>query len=251
MKACILAILLALLIEPTDGFAAEPIRILYDERPPYMSEDGMGGVRGLTADVIIHAMKRAGVPYQWVLIPSPRQLLMVRNDGGRVAALGWFRNPERERFAKFSHPVYRDRSIALLTRKDHAGVMRHTTIDSLFRDASQVLLVKTGYSYGPFVDRTIAGLNPKRMSITGGNREMITMIARSRADYMFIAPEESGPAITAAGFTIDGFSLHHLSGMPPGEKRYLLFSQQVDDATIRRINQYIDEYHRQHGIRLD
>lgn len=251
MNAHIAALLLALLIAPTSSLTADPIRILYDERPPYMSSDGMGGVRGLTADVITHAMKRAGVPYQWVLIPSPRQLLMVGNDGGRVAALGWFRNPERERFAKYSHPVYRDKSIAILTRKNHAGVMRHSTLASLFRDTDEVLLVKTGYSYGPFVDTSIIELNPKRMSITGGNREMITMIARSRADYMFIAPEESGPAIAAAGFTADGFSLHHLPGMPPGEKRYLLFSRQVDDATIRRINRYIEEYHRQHGTRLD
>jgi polar amino acid transport system substrate-binding protein len=251
VSACFPAILLAIVIAPIAIFSAEPIRILYDERPPYMSSDGMGGVRGLTADIITYAMKKTDIPYRWELIPSPRQLMMIKTGNDRIAALGWFRNPEREQFAKYSIPVYRDRSIAILTRKNHPAMLRHATLDSLFGDGERVLLVKAGYSYGPFIDRKIAEQKPMLMSVTGGNREMITMIIRSRADYMFIAPEEAGPAIRAAGFSVADFSLLNPSGMPSGEKRYLLFSRQVDDATIRRINRYIEEYHRQHGTQLD
>jgi hypothetical protein len=75
---------------------------------------------------------------------------------------------------------------------------------------------------------------------------MIQMLQAQRADYMFIAPEEAGSAITQAGLQASTFQVFSFPDMPQGEKRYMLFSRLVDDDTLRRVDKAIDEYLAEH-----
>ncbi len=220
----------------------EPLKILYNERQPYMAARGQE-VTGLTADAAVYALRKAGVPYQWVEIPSARQLFMLQENKEPLAALGWYRNPERERFAKFSNHLYRDRQIAVLARVDNAKVAAAASVADLLGDRRITLLAKAGYSYGRFLDEWIAKLEPKVMRVTVENLSMIRMIGARRADYMFIAPEEAEATLAQSGVPPRDLRLITLPDMPPGEYRYLMFSQRVDDETIRRISHYLDEYH--------
>lgn len=224
---------------------AEPLKVLYNERPPYMvAKDGE--VTGLTADAAAYALRKAGIPFQWVEIPSARQLFMLQENQERLAALGWYRNPERERFAKFSTPLYQDRQIAVLARKDNTKVAAVDSVAHLLGDRQLTLLAKAGYSYGRFLDEQIAAFQPQVMRVTVENLSMIRMVGARRADYMFIAPEEADATLPHSGVPPSAFRLITLPDMPAGEKRHLMFSLRVDDETIRRINHYLDEYHALH-----
>lgn len=220
----------------------EPLKILYNERPPYMVARGRE-VTGLTADAAVYALRKAGVPYQWVEIPSARQLFMLQENKERLAALGWYRNPERERFAKFSSHLYTDRQIAVLARMDNTKVAAADSVADLLGNRDITLLAKSGYSYGRFLDEQIAKLEPRITRVTVENLSMIRMIGARRADYMFIAPEEAEATLDQSGVPPRDLRLITFPDMPPGEFRYLMFSLKVDDETIRRINRHLDDYH--------
>lgn len=241
----LLGLFAALVISGRGGQAEEPLKVLYNERPPYMvARDGE--VTGLTADAAAYALRRAGIPFQWVEIPSARQLFMLQENQERLAALGWFRNPDRERFAKFSSPLYQDRQIAVLARRDNAKVAAVDSVAHLLGDRRLTLLAKAGYSYGRFLDEQIATFEPRIMQVTVENLSMIRMVGARRADYMFIAPEEAEASLPRSGVPPSAFRLITLPDMPAGEKRYLMFSLRVDDETLRHINHYLDEYRALH-----
>jgi hypothetical protein len=86
---------------------------------------------------------------------------------------------------------------------------------------------------------------PVTMRVTVENLSMIRMIHAKRADYMFISPEEAEVAIRLSSVPPRELKLITHPDMPHGEKRYLMFSLKVEDETIHRINQYIDEYQAQ------
>jgi len=204
-----------------------------------MASDGKGGVVGLTADVADYALRKSGIPYEWVAFPSMRQMQIVSENTEYVAVLGWFKNPERERTIKFSVPLYQDRKISVLVRKEETRIGNIIYLDSLLRDTSLSLLVKLGYSYGPLIDKKIAELKPRIQKMTLENLAMVQFIGLGRADYMFIAPEEASVLFGKEWERGKAYRLVEIANIPVGEFRYLLFSRQVHDTTIARINKYI------------
>ena len=224
------------------AFGEEPLQILYTARAPYMAPNASGEVTGLTADPTAYALKKARIPFKWVEVPSARQIVMIKENKARLAGLGWYKNPEREGFAKFSTPLYQDKQIAVLARKDNQKIALAKTVEQLLSNKDIVLLAKSGYSYGKFLDERIAQHQPSISLVTVENLSMILMIDACRADYMFISPEEADVAINMAKVHPEDLQLVTLPDMPPGEKRYLMFSKLVDDDTIKLISKYMDEY---------
>jgi len=217
----------------------QEISLLWNSRPPYMSRAG-DSIEGLTASVVIEALESAGLSYEVQEVPSNRQIADIQANRKPLAALGWFKNPERESFARFSVPVYQDNPFVVVSRKDNMAVSRMTTLDELFADRNLDLLVKDGYSYGVYIDRKIQECNPSRVVITSESVSSIKMINAGRGDYMFMASEETAVLIVAAGLDPSNFSMTVLTDLPIGEYRYLMFSKSVSDGIIDRLNAGIE-----------
>jgi len=213
--------------------AAADVKLLFNERSPYMSQVG-NEVRGLTADAASAALRTAGVPFTWSNVPAARQIDDVKRGDEPVCGLGWFKNAEREGFARFTKPLYRDRPMAVLARKDDARVTAKGTLDALLGDRDLVLLVKKSYSYGAFIDEKIAKSAPKTSETTVENNVLFKQIGASRADYMFASPEEAQPLIATPDGA--GLTLAALSDMPEGGLRYLMCSKAVPEDVIAKID---------------
>lgn len=220
----------------------EPLQVLFNQRPPYMRLDENGALVGLTASVVLYALEKAGVAYRLMELPSQRQMVQVQQNAGRIAAIGWFKNADREKFARFSRPLYQDKQIVVLARKDSAHPASKKTVGELLGDRKLSMLAKLGYSYGQFIDRKIAEYAPVKVEVSVENVSMIRMLYERRADYLFIAPEEASVVLAEAGYKPTEFQMITLSDMPLGEKRYLMYSPLVDERTIGLIDRYIDEY---------
>ena len=82
------------------GSPQQPLRLLYQERPPYTTPRADGSVEGLVATPAAQALQRAGIAFRWEQTPSQRQLLLVQTGDAGACGLGWFRNAERERLGK-------------------------------------------------------------------------------------------------------------------------------------------------------
>lgn len=234
MKA-ILALLL--LILPAMGNSQELV-LLWNSRPPYMVrvEDS---IVGLTASVVIEALESTGIPYEVREVPSNRQIADVQANRQPLAALGWFKNPERETYARFSVPLYRDNPFVVIYRRDNAAMADKKNLDELFADRNLDLVVKNGYSYGAYVDAKIRDLDPSRIVISSESIGMIKMINAGRGDYLFMAPEETAVLIAAAGLDPAVFSTGFLSDVPSGEKRYLMYSKMVSEEIIAKVDEGI------------
>ncbi len=222
--------------------AAQPaaLTVYYNERPPYAVSGAGDQVEGLTATPAARALAAAGVPFRWVKLPSNRQILSIKDNRAPECALGWFRNPEREQFARFSKPLYQDRPTVALSHQGLEPPGRR--LAELLSQPGVTVLVKERFSYGPYVDGLLAQLRPTVTATTVENAQMVQMVARRRADLMFAAEEEASVLIEQAG-PEDARQLKvlHFADMPEGEKRHLMCSRAVPEELMQRLNAAIPD----------
>jgi uncharacterized protein (TIGR02285 family) len=214
--------------------AAASLHILYEIRPPYVIKEGKE-IRGLVATPLMNALKELAIPFRLVEKPSKRHLHEIKANHGRVCALGWFKNPDRDRYARFSMPLYQDRPMAILMRRDSA-IMHPIHLDSLLQNRAWVRLAKLGYSYGPTIDKKIRYYKTKTRTVGADNITMMSMIAKKRADYMFVSQEEV-ESLLPSHPQGERLAVVTIDGMPEGNHRHLICSKSVTQTFLDRINQ--------------
>jgi polar amino acid transport system substrate-binding protein len=217
------------------------ITVHYHERVPYVKTTE-NGLKGLTASPATTAFKKSGIPFKWENTPSKRQMMVIEENMGCDCAVGWFKNPDREKFAKFTHHLYQDKAQVALARADNEKLQNGISVDSVLSNPKLTLGVKDGYSYGSFLNAKIAQHKPVIDSTTYGNINILKKIHAGRGDYFFIAPEEADALIESSGLPKKDFKFIKFSDMPEGEKRYILCSKKVGDKVIEKLNTAIIEY---------
>ena len=234
MRACH-ALAVVLCMSAVVARADEALTIYYNERPPYLvtATDG-SGVGGLTATPAGRAVHLAGLQVRWSKLPSNRQLAVIKDNKEIACAIGWFRNAEREAYAKFSHPLYQDRPTVALARGGFQPQAERLA-DEL-REHRPMVLLKDGFSYGPFIDGLMKQLRPPTMSTTVENWQMVRMIAAQRADFMYVSEEEAGYFIDQAGMAPGDVKIVRFADMPAGERRHLMCTRLMPDEWLARIN---------------
>lgn len=235
----------------TDSTIVQPaedvITLHYHERPPYYIT-GPLGVYGLCADPAKLAFKKAKIPIRWEKTPASRQLGILKANRGRDCLLGWFKNSEREAFARYSMHIYVDRPTIALALADNGKIISGRPLADTLLSADLTLLRKKGYSYGPYIDAMISKLLPRQDMTDAENVGMLKMIHSRRADYFFISEEESHVLTATSGLPHNDFKFVRFMDMPSGNKRYLLFSKKVSVEQVVRIDDAIQKYiHRKSG----
>ncbi|MCP4686500.1 MAG: amino acid ABC transporter substrate-binding protein [Desulfobacterales bacterium] len=214
------------------------ITVHYHERRPYYITTGEG-VTGLCADPARLAFEKAGIPYRWRQTPPKRQMVILKQNQGKDCLLGWFKNPAREKIARYSPPIYRDKPTLALARADNPRVQSGGILKALLSNPDLLLLKKDGYSYGAYVDALLEENKPRWEATAASNVGMLNMIHSGRADYFFISEEEADELIDVSGFPDADFKYIRFSDMPMGEKRYILFGKQIEDEVVEKVNEAI------------
>jgi hypothetical protein len=215
--------------------AQEEIAVYYNERPPYLVSEADGSVSGLTGTPAARAFHAAGVPFKWVLMPTNRQKQALMDTQLPGCAVGWFKNAERERFAKYTKPIYQDRPTVGLATTGNA-IPERTPLTMVLANPQLRILVKDGYSYGPYIDQLLVGKRSGLVVTTMENVEMMRMIARGLADMMFAAEEEAAALLQQAGPSPQSFRILHFTDVPQGERRYIMCNKAVPNHVIQRLN---------------
>lgn len=217
---------------------ADDIDIMYHERPPYYyTEASTHSAKGILVEPVKQALSDAGISHHWVQVPSQRQLLVIKTNQRPICAIGWFKTPQREQFAKFSQEIYQDNSIAIVTHQDWAEEISSLSLDSLLQSREVHRIARTGYSYGKYLDEKIRQFNPDTLFTTRDNQYLVRLIVRKRIHYMFMSQEEFADLQQRLGKDGEELALVHPDGMPKGNKRYILCSQKTDDEFLSLINQ--------------
>lgn len=218
--------------------SADPvIRLYYEERPPYIVRNG-ADVEGLTASAAAQAFKAAKLPFLWEAGSMGRQLHMLRENLGPNCVIGWYKTSDRMMFAKFTKPIYRDRPIVALARHDFSFAPGRAMADVLATPGVRVL-VRTRYSYGPYVDSAIKRIRPELVASPLPNVQLVDLLIGNRADFMFTSEEESALLLKRAEKKAGKLHVLHFSDALPGMERHIACTRSVPDEIIDRLNQAI------------
>jgi polar amino acid transport system substrate-binding protein len=221
--------------------AQTQVQLYYGERVPYAMTDEHGAVHGLTATAAAKAFEQAGIPFQWKKMPFKRQLATIKANKKMACGIGWFKKPEREKFARFTEVIYQDRPSIVISKKDSNAIAQYGDVSGLLQDKTVKLLVKDSFSYGAYVDEQIIKYQPETVVVVGSdNSQMLQMVLSGRVDYFFAAEEEAEEVIVSAGYSMSEFQLHHFTDMLAGNSRYIACSQQVTPETIDLLNQALE-----------
>ncbi len=225
------------LLFASTGHAAEPLALLYYDRPPYMIATANGQVSGLSASPSAAALKAAGIPFGWNKVASQRIIDLIREDAVMGCGVGWYKSAEREKFARFSKAVYQDKPYLAVANKK-LGLPKNITLADLFNQKSVRILVKEGFSYGK-LGELLAKHPDNLIRTTNEISAMVQMVKANLADLIFLSEDEAVFLLEQAGFRADDFHLLRFPDVPVGAKRYFMCSKKVPESVINKINDAI------------
>ena len=213
-----------------------PIRMLYYERNPYHYTDSSGRLVGLTATPTIEVFARAGIPIKWEAVPLNRVLEMLKRNTEPLCTPGWYKNAEREEYARISVPIYRDKGGAGVVRAGFQFKEGATARELLARHDLR-LLAKQNFYYGAYLDELIGKMAPAQIYMTSTDvPSIIKMIHLGRGDMFITTFEEVELHVAQAELQMNDFKVIRFTDVPAVEMRYILCSKQVPASTMEALN---------------
>jgi uncharacterized protein (TIGR02285 family) len=214
--------------------------MVFRDKPPY-SYLHNGAPTGFLFEKTKKILDLAGVSAEFSVMPPKRIFLEIQNDAQPVCSFGWYKIPEREKFARFSQPIHQDRPHVILAGpRSFDAVSRHKSLRGLLGDASLSLAVVDGVSYGPEIDAMIARFPGRVDRSLVSPLQVAGMVSMKRADFMFIDQDDLDHLLANnSEFKAIGLQRIDHPDAPQGLKRYILCSQRVTEGTMARIDQAI------------
>ncbi len=222
---------------------AEPLKIAYNERPPYhYSEKGSPVPKGFVADIVIRAVKNAGIEAEYFSMGSTR--IMAEMKGGvPLCSFGWFRNKERLQYANFTHGLWQDEPFVVVVKKEKEKVFRnYRTLADLFRDNELLFGTRMGTSYGDYIDNLRLGAKIRVVEPVNTQSNMVKMLAANRFDFMILLSIEVRPLFQEARIDKNNYAMIGYPDIPKGGKRRIMCSKRVPDEVIQRLNSSISKF---------
>jgi polar amino acid transport system substrate-binding protein len=219
------------------ALADPPIPLLYEERPPYQIVKG-ASVEGLVGTPSGEAFKAAGIAFNWEASSQNRLLTMLRENQIAVCAVSLFKNKERLEYAKYTKPVYRDRPIVALVRRQFTFNAGNSLYEALMSPGLR-LLVRSKYSYGPYIDALLKKVQPSTFVSPLHNQQLVDLLKADRADMLFAAEEEAALLLKQAALNNGDLQIMRFADAEPGEERHIACSRKVPDEIIERLNKGI------------
>ncbi len=235
-----------LLLFPQVAICA-PLTLSYFERPPYYYTEA-GQATGFLLELTRSIFQDAGLETEFKSLPPNRIMREIKQHHNAHCSIGWFKNPERETYAKFSLPIYQNKPVVLLTtKKQRALFASYKTLRQVFADKALTMATLKAFSYGAVIDRLIEEGAPRTRVISGQQNLLPKLLMKGRASYMLTAPEEIDMLIRSAELQTDAFIVVTMEDIPTGNKRYLMCNQAVGNSVIEKINRSILKLTRQNS----
>lgn len=220
--------------------AAEPLTISYFERQPYYFTNEGGRAGGLLVERTQAILDQAGIEAKFFSLTPYRILYVLQHASVPHCSIGWLKKPERELYAKFSAPIYRNRALVLLTRAEQQNKFSaFETLHEVFSDPQLKMARMAGFSYGHFVDELLEKQRPLSLYLTGEQGDLLQAVMQKKASYMLISPVEVDMLARLNGLTPDKIATIELQDIPAGNIRYLMCNQAVPDELMKRMNKAI------------
>lgn len=226
-----------ILLTPALASAAQAVRMMFREKPPYSYTEN-GVQKGFLLEYTNKITKQAGVAATFEVLPTKRIFAELEANTEAICTFGWYKTPDRERYAQFTAPIVTDRPhIVLASSASAKTIKKHKTLKSLFADPQRTMTIVEGTSYGTALD-TMLGTSKTTMDRTTGSPIQAALkVAAQRVEFMLIDQDDFEHLLaTEPSFRTAKLVKITFPDMPAGLKRYLLCSQQVPQDVIKRFN---------------
>lgn len=233
-------VILAAALTPAKGQAQEPLSLLVFDRPPYYQlHDGQpsGGFLLTTA---LAVFAQAGIPVVVREMPPGRVVVMLKEEPSRACAVGWYKTAQREAFARFSEPLYRNQPITVAVRASLSvpGTRSPFLADLLATEWHWGL--REGFSYGAKYDQLLAGYpTAKRFADTA---HMVELLAKGRLDAILVEPEELAWILAKKPALRKAIRIVRLADPPLDGKRHIMCGLGVSPGEMARLNAAIESF---------
>ncbi|MFM6928664.1 MAG: substrate-binding periplasmic protein [Bdellovibrio sp.] len=212
------------------------IKLRYFPRPPFIVSNG-GKVSGTLATTALDAFAQSGIPFELLETPINRQMAVINNNEGADCGIGWLRNSEREKFARFTDPIYYSRPWIILAN-NKAATAPHHSLDEWMKNQKLRLVLSDRFSYGSYIDGKIKSNSPNSLSTSADAQQLIRLVVSGRADYMFSTEEEASFLINSAKANTAVRTLY-FTEIPKGESRHIMCSKNVAPEIIAKLNKFL------------
>lgn len=228
------------------GFSAvargtdEPVTVVFRNKPPYSYVEN-GVQKGFLLERARQLFAAAGLRATFDEMPPARMWAELRANTLPFCSFGWYRLPEREVFARFSLPIHTDRPQVVLTRAEMVPrLRRYASFSALLQSGDQRFGVVDAVSYGPELDRLIAGARVPVSRVLDAPVRAIWMLAAGRFDFM-IVDQDDLDFYLANTPDLKNQKLVRVDypDMPPGMTRHILCSRQVPEQWMQRLDDAI------------
>ncbi|NHZ48497.1 substrate-binding periplasmic protein [Nitratidesulfovibrio liaohensis] len=219
------------------------LAILAFHRPPYYTFDhGVAG--GFLIDAVRRVLDAAHIPYHVTEMPPKRIVaLFEQNVTAYACSPGWYHTRERDQFARFSAPIYRNQPPTAVLRADAAHRLTEGKGLTGLLAAGLRMVLRDGFSYGPALDEALARSRAPVYRSTSDNAALLEMLASDRYDMTLMEQEEATELLRRSPRLLQALQLLPLVGPNalPGQPqtRHLMCGRGVDEATMRRIDDAI------------
>ena len=220
--------------------ATERLVVSYLDRVPFSRETPAGPV-GLLVDAIAPAFRAAGIVPDYQALPPGRALQRIAEGVDVSCSLGWFRTAEREAFAWFSRPIFRDRPPVLVVYHAIAAEARQLpSFAAALQHPHWVVGVIAHFSYGEEVDQLLM-TTPMLDRVVSDTLGLLRRVASGRNHLMISGPHEVASLIAHSGIAADQIRILTLPNTPPGQLRHLMCSRALPEALKVRLDRAIAE----------
>ncbi|MGE5385023.1 MAG: substrate-binding periplasmic protein [Betaproteobacteria bacterium] len=218
------------------SLGAESLLVTYPEKPPYYYTES-GVAKGGLLDLAQKIFANAGVPVRFASRPAPRVLNDMAETGEPVCSLGWFKTPERERFARFSRPFFRDFPNRILVRVDRAArFKRFASLEDLLAAPGVRIGIVAGFSYGARPDEWLQRAGEQVTARVARVEQLFEMVRHDRIDVALVNQIEYLHFARPSADHAPDLQTLLFADAPAGNLRYIMCSRAVPPSTLERID---------------
>jgi uncharacterized protein (TIGR02285 family) len=215
------------------------LEVWFFERPPYHMQNERGEVSGVFADRVSVILNAAGIDLFWVAKPASLHLDELKKNDRPMCISGWFKNEERENYAKYTEVIYRDKPFVVFARANDKRILEHDSVHGLVADSQLKFGWKDTFSYGNELDRLLQESQTPITTTPSDTAGMIQMLLKRKFDYTFVGAEEAEELKKQARGWAKKFIYYEVPDMPPTQGRYLACTRKVNDDLLKRIDEAI------------
>ncbi|WP_332851455.1 substrate-binding periplasmic protein [Duganella sp. S19_KUP01_CR8] len=220
---------------PAMAAASPPLELQIVHFPPYMVVLPGGAMDGIAVRPALAAFKKAGIEVTLREVPALRQLQRLKSNQERVCSVGWYKNRERQQFAKYSDALSQDTPWAAFANLP-ATPVGDLSAHAILANEQLTVLLKAGFIYGDYLDRAMLGMRARVQHTHADMPQVLRMIEVGRAQLTFAPIEVIQHHLKNYSTGNGETQIITFAEMPAGYKRYLMCSKQVEDGLIARFN---------------